>query len=61
MQSTIVHIQEAARELAQMADREGLAFLGYLLRMAAQEADEMYGRVSEPVPRSGQLEDCLQG
>lgn len=58
MQSSIVHIEEAARQLAQLAEREGFAFLAYLLGMAAQEAEEINARGYVPIPRGDQFEDC---
>jgi hypothetical protein len=42
------HIAELSEELAVLADRNGFADLGYILRIAALEARQHVGRLDRP-------------
>lgn len=57
MTRSIEHIQEAARELANLATSEGEAFLAYLLQMAADEAGYRNASNVSEVARRTLLED----
>ena len=57
MARSIEHIQEAARELADLATSEGETFLAYLLQMAADEAEYRNARTVPEVTQRTLLED----
>lgn len=58
MTHSIEHIQEAARELADLATSLGETFLAYLLQMAADEAGYRNVRNMPQNHRGPLLADC---